>query len=660
VYERHIPEIALVADPDLVQVGSLVRPKQEIDKPKNYRVVGVDDDRVRIAADGNGSEAEVSVSDLFVVKPFGEPIYPTLTPLETLSQSSDRPYHAVINGENFHALQLLAYLYEGKVDCIYLDPPYNTGARDWKYNNRYVDGNDSYRHSKWLSMIEKRLRIAKRLLKPDGVLIVTIDENEVHHLGVLLEELFPEYLRYLVTIVISARGNFKRNFSRVEEYAVFCCPDTGEDVITGAPIDYLPSSGDIDFDPWEDEDDDPDLVADTDIEVEGEGEVELRHARRRGPDSRREDRWTMFYPIYIDEQDRRVVRVGEAPSEDSSPDFSLVDGLRPVWPIDSKGIERRWRWGADRMAVGIASGDVVLGKHNKKRDSWTINLRIPKVRRKNIKTVWRRAAYDAGTYGTSLLEEFLGASRLFSFPKSVYATRDCLAAVCRDRPDALIVDAFGGSGTTLHSTLLMNEADQGRRRCIIVTNNEVSEDAALRLQEDDLHPGDQEYESSGIFESVARPRVRAAISGRRPDGEPVPGKYLNGRAHAQGFEENVEFFRLDYLNPDRVELGAAFDAIHPLLWLAAGGRGPRPSTTDISQPFFIQDEGGYAVLFDVAALRDLELELGHRSNISHVYVITDSPDAYAEARALVGQGRETAMLYRDYLRNFRINTPRNV
>src|ERR1043165_7276991 len=92
---------------------------------------------------------------------------------------------------NFHALQLLEYLYAGQVDCIYIDPPYNTGARDWKYNNRYVDSQDGWRHSKWLSMMEKRLRLAGKLLKPSGVLVCMIDEHEVHPLALLLEELFP-------------------------------------------------------------------------------------------------------------------------------------------------------------------------------------------------------------------------------------------------------------------------------------------------------------------------------------------------------------------------------------------------------------------------------------------------------------------------------------
>ena len=107
-----------------------------------------------------------------------------------------------------------------KVDCIYIDPPYNTGAKDWKYNNDYVDGTDEYRHSKWLSFIKKRLEIAKRLLNPqDSVLIVTIDEKEYLHLGCLLEEMFPEANSQMLSVVISQNGSTRQNeFSRVNEF----------------------------------------------------------------------------------------------------------------------------------------------------------------------------------------------------------------------------------------------------------------------------------------------------------------------------------------------------------------------------------------------------------------------------------------------------------
>jgi adenine-specific DNA-methyltransferase len=167
---------------------------------------------------------DMAVDELLVVREFGEPIFPSLVPMDAVQNGDPAgPWHTLIEADNYHALQLLDYLYAGQVDCIYIDPPYNTGARDWKYNNDYVDANDQWRHSKWLAFMEKRLKLAKRLLKPDsGVLIVTIDEHEVHHLGMLLERLFPDWARQTVTIVINAKGVAQGRFARAEEYALYC------------------------------------------------------------------------------------------------------------------------------------------------------------------------------------------------------------------------------------------------------------------------------------------------------------------------------------------------------------------------------------------------------------------------------------------------------
>ncbi len=261
VFERHIPETVdlLYVEP---AVGDLVRMRRE-DGDALYRVFELSDGSATLTPLDSGETIEAALDDLLVVKPFGEPVYPALTPLESVFRSEERPFHAVINGENLHVVQLLLYLYEGKVDCLYLDPPYNSGATDWKYNNRYVDAIDRYRHSKWLSMMERRLRLARRLLKPDGVLIVTIDENEVYHLGVLLEELFREYLRYQVTIVINPKGTAKVNFARVEEYALFLVPDTGSDVILHLP----PPEDEAPEEEWDSEEEDGDEPEERAIEA---------------------------------------------------------------------------------------------------------------------------------------------------------------------------------------------------------------------------------------------------------------------------------------------------------------------------------------------------------------------------------------------------------
>ena len=134
-----------------------------------------------------------ALDDLVVVAEFRDTIYPGLVSTGNVSRGGDKPWHTVINGENYHVLKALTWTHRGKVDAIYIDPPYNTGAKDWKYNNDYVEGDDMYRHSKWLAMMERRLLIAKELLNPaDSVLIVTIDEKEYLRLGLLLEQMFPE------------------------------------------------------------------------------------------------------------------------------------------------------------------------------------------------------------------------------------------------------------------------------------------------------------------------------------------------------------------------------------------------------------------------------------------------------------------------------------
>src|SRR5438093_1294490 len=134
-----------------------------------------------------------ALDDLVVVAEFRDPIYPGLVSTGKVARGRDKPFHTVINAENFHALQTLLFTHRGKVDCIYIDPPYNSGARDWKYNNHYVESDDLYRHSKWLAFMERRLLLAKELLDPaSSVLIVAIDEREVHRLGLLLEQTFPE------------------------------------------------------------------------------------------------------------------------------------------------------------------------------------------------------------------------------------------------------------------------------------------------------------------------------------------------------------------------------------------------------------------------------------------------------------------------------------
>lgn len=164
VFEEHLPECTPLYDIP-VKRGSAVAAKAG--KVSDiYIVQSIADGIAACIKKDTREEATFPVDELVSVAEFGEPIYPYLKPIDTVCNAPDSSlWHTLIEADNYHALQLLEYLYAGKVDCIYIDPPYNTGARDWKYNNDYVDGNDSYRHSKWLSFMEKRLKLAKSAVK---------------------------------------------------------------------------------------------------------------------------------------------------------------------------------------------------------------------------------------------------------------------------------------------------------------------------------------------------------------------------------------------------------------------------------------------------------------------------------------------------------------
>jgi len=296
VYERHLPETTIVGDVDGLKVGDYVRPRKEALNGHDYRVVALNGAQATIigvnGSTANGDTMELPLDELLAVKPFGEPAYLGLSSVGAVRRSDTRPAHVVINGENYHTLQLLTFLYERQVDCIYIDPPYNTGARDWTYNNHYVDINDRYRHSKWLSMMEKRLKVARRLLKRDGVLICTIDENELAHLGLLLEELFPLARRQLVTICSNPSGVSGEGLSRVEEYAYFCF--LGDAAPTRTSDDMLT----------------PKLDPEGDAGVgSGEG-LTWESLLRRGNAWYRERRKNLCYPVLLTPDGTAIVRAG--------------------------------------------------------------------------------------------------------------------------------------------------------------------------------------------------------------------------------------------------------------------------------------------------------------------------------------------------------------
>ena len=708
VFERHLPESVLLPPSVGLEPGTEVRLRQQPNDPRRLYVIRLSEGRATIRENGAGEEQEVAVDDLLVVRRFDQAFYPTLRATDYVKRAEGRDPHLVIESENYDALQLLRYTHAGKIDCIYIDPPYNTGARDWKYNNDYVDQNDRWRHSKWLSFMEKRLQLAKDLLRPDGVLIVTIGEHEVSHLGVLLEQVFPEYLRYLITIVHNPKGTAKVNFGRVAEYAFYVVPDTGEDVIAflpppeddpeaelaadaeeegarewtreispvgavrlpgaaraqlgldaGEPVDIaLTEEGILELAPAAGEESEEEIAEDDALEEEPQVEIQVLHLRRRGARSSfRHQRPRSFYAIKVDVKRRQVVGVGPPLEPDDSYEPNKLEGdLIWLYPIDDDGQERVWRYGRETMQELIRRGEIKVGKEWKdKPQKFTLNHHKPREgeRVQRLRTVWWRKDHDAGTHGTTLISRMLDRPSPFPYPKSLYAVRDALEAVVRDRPDALILDFFAGSGTTLHATWLLNQADGGRRRCILVTNNEVDGDTADELAARGHYPGDPEYESRGVFQSATKPRILCALTGRNPAGDPYPRtrsyRYTDGRYWAEGFAENVLFAALEYLNPDELELGRDLERLGAVMWLGAGARGSMPELKQ-EWDYELYPDGGFAVLWNDAAFPRLVEALADQE-IPRVYIATDYSDSYATMTAQL-PGRKVEMVPRAYLEWF--------
>jgi adenine-specific DNA-methyltransferase len=214
----------------------------------------------------------------------------------------------------------------------------------------------------------------------------------------------------------------------------------------------------------------------------------------------------------------------------------------------------------------IEEGDIrIIGR----ADDGTLQIAYAEGSRSTApKTVWNMTSHDAGSHGTNIIRALLPGRR-FPFPKSVYAVEDALRFFVANKTDAIVLDFFAGSGTTAHAVMRLNRQDGGRRQCISVTNNEVAADEQKALREKGFRPGDPEWELWGIYDHITKPRVKAAITGRTPDGQSIKGdyKFTDEFPMADGFEENAEFFTLTYETPISVNHNRAFAHIAPLLWL---------------------------------------------------------------------------------------------
>ena len=567
-------------------------------------------------------------------------------------------------------------------------------------------------------MMERRLRIARRLLKDDGILIVAIDDYEFAHLKTLINSpgLFRGWDIDVVVVQNNPRGGGGNHVSNTHEYALFVVPP-------GRSLFPITKAAD-----------------------------EKRDFRRRGrgDNNRRSGRPNSFFAIHVHPETREVVGVGpEIGVTDPYDTGPTPEGLLRVYPMGRNSLERVWRNSRETVETGLRDGSLIL--------SCTLRGTIiqhirGEQKEAPIPSVWTGPAYNAGEQGTNLVQALTGVE--FPYPKAIYTVLDCLRAAVGGRKQALILDFFGGSGTTAHAAELLNISDGGNRQCLLVTNNEVGPEETARLMRAGHVPGDAEWEDLGICRSVTFPRLRNAVQGKFPDGRPISWDFnlgqveeregqaevtllafimkdqattVEARKHlaafagvtqkallecgpfyipaaegsrdrqkgqamlldpdaepafidalakadhiervfvvttgnkrldralvmrvqdalptkisevavvrnaSAGLPANLSYFRMEYLDPAEVEIGARLDELLPTLWLMSGGQGEVPLAIGTRQ-FAILPTCRFALLLDRAAFRQFRKELASNSDVKRVFIVEDSPEAFRDMVALL-------------------------
>jgi len=413
----------------------------------------------------------------------------------------DKPMNLLIEGDNYHALSVLNYTHKGKIDVIYIDPPYNTGARDWKYNNDYVDGEDPYRHTKWISFMHHRLKIAKNVLSPAGIICVTIDDYEMPRLWLLMEDIFGEF-NHLGTVVIrnNPKGRMtKSKFSLVHEYAIFF-GKTKKAFIKKIPVD--PSEKSHNYK----KDKDGTWYLPVNLRKQG---VDSNAINRKGKLSDR------YYPIYFDPNTKEI---------------SVEKKLKiEILPIDSKGEKRIWRRGKDAIDQMYKNGDLMV-KETKYGYQIYFKFRGG-LDGRLAQSIWYDAKFSASEYGTQTLDKILGKREVFQYPKSPAAVKEAILAAS-NKDNAIILDFFAGSGTTGQAVLELNKEDGGNRKFILCTNNELNGEEK-RLREQGL--SEEEIQSHGICQAVTYPRIK---------------KVIEGYSDIEGIPANLKYFKTAFVSAD--------------------------------------------------------------------------------------------------------------
>ena len=352
------------------------------------------------------------------------PVFREVPERRLLSDYPDAPNHIIIEAENLHALVALTYSHAGKIDVIYIDPPYNTGNKDFIYHDSYVDSEDCYRHSKWLSFMEKRLKIAKKLLSEKGVIFISIDDNEQANLKLLCDDIFGPY-NFAANIIWEKADSPRmdaKDFSSRHDFILVYCNNKAIEPINKLKVGEAPEHYNK-------------------IDENGK-RYYLKPLRYMGNADAREDRPNLYFPLI-------------------APDGS------EVFPIRADGTDGRWRWSQEKFEKEKERVEWV-----KSKKGWSAyskiyandDAEVP------VETIWFNKDVESNRNAIAILKRIFGEEKLFTNPKPVKLIERVIQ-VAGDK-NSIVLDFFAGSGTTLHATMQLNKEDGGHRQCILVTNNE--------------------------------------------------------------------------------------------------------------------------------------------------------------------------------------------
>ena len=383
-----------------------------------------------------------------------------------IEDAPDGPTNLIIEGDNFEALSILNYTHAGKVDVIYIDPPYNTGNKDFIYNDNYVDSEDEFRHSKWLSFMEPRLKLAKKLLNNDGIICISIDENELFALKVLCDNIF-DLKNYIGCAPRKSRGSAttkgNAELQTINDYLLIYAKNKStltlqKKIVGQKSYPYNDERGDFYIVPLQD----------------------------NGPHGTREARPNLWYPIY-------VLNDGDITYDEP------MKYKEKILPKNHQNKEGRWMWSkkkfdSDKKDLYIKDGTPYIKHYFKEGEDQN---------KYQYEKLWLDDYQNAK--GTKVLGDVLGSKGVFNNPKPVELVQYCIKL--STNKSATILDFFAGSGTTGQAVLELNEEDGGHRQFILCTNN-----------------GDKGPDSTKIAEEITYPRIKTVITGERQDGS----KYSDG------------------------------------------------------------------------------------------------------------------------------------